>query len=521
MDAEARKPLVLNVNDSPSARYLVSRILKSIDCDVIEAEMGAEALRVAAAHRPDLVVLDIKLPDMSGYDVCRKLKSDPATASCAVLQTSATFVSSEGKARGLDSGADAYLTQPFESIELIAMVRSLLRLKKTEAEARERASALAVADRRKDEFLAMLAHELRNPLSAILVATNLLERGDVPPEDVKRFAGTMARQSRHLARLIDDLLDVSRITRDRIQLTKSIFDLAQVVRDVLDAERLIVERRHHRLQLDLPREPVYVEADVTRIEQVIVNLLSNALKYTEAGGRIHLSLGTEGEGTGREVVLRMRDTGIGIARENLGSVWDLFYQVDASLARSQSGLGIGLTMVRRLIEMHGGTVGVTSEGVGAGTEFSFRLPAVATPNARANDGGSSPELDERLSILLVDDNADSCELYRFAFEGEGHDVDAVYDGQEGIDRALAKRYDVAVVDIGLPVVDGYEVARRLRAELGERCPYLVALTGYGRPEDKARAKAAGFDVHRVKPLDVQELFRLIAQTRRDACALTG
>jgi CheY-like chemotaxis protein len=378
-----------------------------------------------------------------------------------------------------------------------------------EAQAAEaRATALAAADRQKDEFLAMLAHELRNPLSAILVATNLLERPEVTRDQITRFAGTIARQARHLGRLVDDLLDVSRITRDRIQLTKKPFDLKQMVENVLEASAPMVERRHHRLGLDLPDGPVFVEADSTRVEQVISNLLANALKYTEGGGRIAVSLQIEGTNGSRRAVFRMRDSGVGIAKEHLDSVWDLFYQVDQSLARTQSGLGVGLTLVRRLIEMHGGKVGVTSEGPGEGAEFWFDLPTVEEPERMSVVPQFPRKASRALRILIVDDNADSCDLYRLAFEQDGHHVDAAFDGQEGIDKALSAPYDIAVVDIGLPLLNGYEVAARLHQKLGPSCPFLIALTGYGGPEDKARAMAAGFAVHCVKPLDVREVTRL-------------
>jgi signal transduction histidine kinase len=506
--AETCAPLAVNVNDTPAARYLVSRILKSIGIEVVEAATGAEALEICEKRRPELVVLDIRLPDMTGYEVCRRIKDNPATSSIAILQTSATFVTGEGKARGLDSGAEAYLMQPFETVELIAMVRSLLRLKKTEQDAEARATALAVADRRKDEFLAMLAHELRNPLSAILVATNLLERPEVSRDQISRFSGTIARQARHLGRLVDDLLDVSRITRDRIQLTKKPFDLKLMVQNVLEASAPMLERRHHRLAVELPDRPLFVEADATRIEQVISNLLANAIKYTDSGGRITVSLEAVGLNGSSRAVVRVRDSGVGIAKENLESVWDLFYQVDQSLAPTQSGLGVGLTMVRRLVEMHGGKVGVRSEGLGAGAEVWFELPTVEEPERMSVVPQLPRKASRSLKILIVDDNTDSCELYRLAFQQDGHLVDAAFDGQAGIDKALAAHYDIAVVDIGLPVLNGYEVARRLQTKLGPACPFLIALTGYGRPEDRARAMTAGFAVHCVKPLDVREVTRL-------------
>ncbi|MBS2020480.1 MAG: response regulator [Deltaproteobacteria bacterium] len=497
---------ILNINDSASNRYYVSRVLKSAGWEVLEASTGGSGLELARAALPDVVVLDIKLPDMSGLEVCRMLRADPRTADMLVIQTSATFVTSEGKARGLKSGADQYLTQPFESVELIAMVTNLLRLREKEREANEKNAALVEADKRKDEFLAMLAHELRNPLSAISVAAALLEtKGDDPRTN--RIASTIQRQTRHLARLVDDLLDVSRITRGKIQLRAQPIDLATTVRRFVESDENALARKGD-LGLVVADEPMWIHGDPTRIDQILANLVGNAVRYTERGGRIVVSLTPGAHGDRKIVTLKVRDAGIGIAAENLTSVFDLFFQVDHSLARSQSGLGIGLTMVKRLVEMHGGSISVHSDGLGTGAEFRVELPAIAAPSAapqpRAPDGDRT-----RLSLLLVDDNVDSCELYRFAFEDEGHLVETANDGARGLELLLTKDYDVALVDIGLPGVDGYEIARRACAARAESRPVLIALTGYGREEDRQRALDAGFDAHLVKPIDVSELRRIV------------
>ena len=509
-----RRPLMLVVNDDPGARYMISRILRTADWDCEEAKTAFEALSKVEELMPDVVILDVKLPDLLGYEVCKRIKDGEKTRGISVLQTSATFVTPEGKARGLDSGADAYLTQPFEAIELVAMVRSLLRLKRTEAEARRHAALLVEADKRKDEFLAMLGHELRNPLSAILTASALIDRGEMNASEARRFNQTIHRQAQNLARLVDDLLDVSRITQGKIHLALDVVDLRSVVDAVLKSHRSEADKRHHRLHVSLGERPMFVKADVTRLEQIIGNLFSNALKYTANGGHIHVTLGERASETGPNVVFRMRDTGIGIAKENLGSIWDLFVQVDSTLARTESGLGIGLTMVRRLVEMHGGKVEVHSEGTGKGTEFSFELPLLAdakTPAVQREAAATGGPF----RILLVDDNVDSCELYQFAFQEHGHEVTCAHDGQEGIDRALAQPFDLAVVDIGLPTIDGYQVASTLRQQLGDACPYLIALTGYGRPEDKARALASGFDMHLVKPIDVATVETMFKRLGRD------
>lgn len=500
--------VILNVNDSASNRYYVSRVLRAAGWQVIEATTGAEGLERARSDRPDLVVLDIKLPDMSGLDVCRQLKHDPKTANILVIQTSATFVTSEGKARGLESGADQYLTQPFESIELVAMVRGLLRMHEKEAEAQAKADALTEADKRKDEFLAMLAHELRNPLSAIMTAHTLLEQQKLPSSGT-RLAATIGRQTRHLARLVDDLLDVSRITRGKIQLRNEPFDLGALVERFVAGEGAATTK-DHEITIEIDSDPMWIEGDVTRIEQVMANLLSNAVKYSSAESRIEVSLAPETRGEARIAVLRVRDNGVGIAPEDISSIFDLFFQVDPTLARSQAGLGIGLTMVKRLIEMHGGRVAVSSGGSGLGSEFRIELPLVA-PRRAAPSVEESAAAVAPLRVLLVDDNEDSCELLALAFENDGHEVMTAHDGGAGLAIALQDRFDVAVVDIGLPIVDGYEVARRIRAGQNGHTPVLLALTGYGRNEDRTRALEAGFDAHLVKPVDLGELHRTVAK----------
>ena len=507
-----RGPLIVVVNDTPSARYLLSRILRAAGWRVEEAETGLDGLRMVRDLSPDVVVLDVKLPDVLGYEICRRIKSDPATANTTVIQTSATFVTSEGKARGLDSGADAYLAQPFESVELIALVKSLLRLRRSETQALQRAEALGVADKRKDEFLAMLAHELRNPLSAVLVASSLLEEGGTA-EELSAIGRTIRRQTRHLARLVDDLLDVARVTSGKIQINTRAIDLGQLVDHVVTSQRATLAKQGLEIELSLPNEELFVEADATRIEQVVLNLLSNAAKYSEKGGRVEVALQV---GAGDEPLVRLsvRDHGVGLAAESVPALWDLFFQVDGSLARSKSGLGIGLTMVKRIVEMHGGEVGAASEGLGKGAEFWFELPRVAarTVDPESDTRGRSQK--RKLDILLVDDNVDSCELCAIAFRRAGHTATTAHDGQDGLDAAHAGTFDIAVVDIGLPTVDGYEVARRLRSELGARCPYLIALTGYGRVEDRARALEAGFDEHLVKPVDIDRIIQLLSEVRR-------
>ena len=620
---------VLNCNDDDAGRYLVTRLLEQAGYQVREATSGTEALALANLG-PSLVVLDVNLPDISGLEVCRRLKANPATASIPVLQTSATFISAERKVQGLESGADGYLTQPIEAPVLAATVRALLRarqaednvrqaavtwqttfdaiadgvavvdedgrilqanaallrlcgtpaqditgqlieeclrrafklsrlsvlagvlrsqvreslevpvgtrwyrvaadpvldpagtpvrrlvvtvsdvtdLKQLEAVQRERADELAEADRRKDEFLAMLAHELRNPLNAIATANSLQERVGAQDPQNMRLRAMITRQTRHLARLVDDLLEVSRITRGQIQLHKESADLRNALRQAIQSTLPQVEAKHQQLTMQLPPDPVYVNGDMLRLEQVLVNIIGNASKYSGTDG--HISVRCEVVPDGVEI--HVKDDGVGIPQEQISSIFDLFVQVDQSLARSVGGLGIGLTIARRLVELHGGRISAHSDGVGRGAEFVIALPVVeagAQPVIRTPRAAQGTNAHAR-HILLIEDNADSRELMRSLLESWGHRVSAAADGTAGLQRALEDPPAIAVIDVGLPGIDGYQVAQNLRSTEHGRDMLLVALTGYGRPEDRARALESGFDMHLVKPVQPEKLQAILA-----------
>jgi signal transduction histidine kinase/CheY-like chemotaxis protein len=356
------------------------------------------------------------------------------------------------------------------------------------------------ASRAKDEFLAMLGHELRNPLGAISNATRVLhEIGD----QATRLQDIIGRQTQHLARLLDDLLDVSRLTMGKIALSRRAVDLREVVRDSLGV--LEQEGKTDRHDVHVIAEPALVDGDPTRLEQIVRNLLDNALKYTPPGGRVNVTVSRDGE----EAVLRVTDTGAGIPAEVLPRIFDLFVQAERSLERSMGGLGLGLTLVKRLVELHGGSVSAWSAGPEQGSEFVIRLPilpdADGLPDPVALPVAAGPEL----RVLVVEDNRDAREGLRMLLEAWGHQVEEAEDGQRGLDLALGSRPDVALVDVGLPVLDGYQVAQAIRGAPGGERLLLVAVTGYGQPEDARRAREAGFDAHLVKPIDPDELRRLL------------
>lgn len=362
--------LVLNVNDHEGARYMISRMLERDGYTVVEAITGGDALEKARKLAPQLVVLDIKLPDVSGMEVCRQLKSDTATQSIKVLHTSAVFIAPEAKVQSLNSGADGYLSHPFEHEELIATVRSLLRLQEAEKKLRDTAFELQEANRRKNEFLATLAHELRNPLAPILNGLEIMKvtRGEGAAAASAR--DMMERQVRQMVRLIDDLMDLGRVSRGKIELRKQRMDIAVAVRSAVEISRPLIDRQGHALNVQID-EPLFVMADLTRLSQVFANLLNNAAKYTPRGGQISLRVQRDGQD---EAQVSVRDNGIGIPQAMLGQVFDIFTQVDHSLEKTQGGLGIGLSIARQLAELHGGRIEARSEGAGRGSEFNVWLP---------------------------------------------------------------------------------------------------------------------------------------------------
>ena len=371
---------------------------------------------------------------------------------------------------------------------------------------------LRESNRRKDEFLAMLAHELRNPLAPIRNALYLMKRGEFDPSSSEDVRSMMERQVEHFSRLIDDLMDVSRISTGKVELRMELVDLAKAVTRSVEVSRTLVEQKGHELSVDLPEAPILLDADPTRIEQVLDNLLTNAAKYTDPGGHIALAASREGD----SAVVRLRDDGIGIAPEKLPHIFDLFVQAERRLDRSQGGLGLGLSLVKSLVEMHGGGVTATSEGLGRGSEFVVRLPArPATMHDVAGVGRNGRPRAESIlpkyRILVVDDNVDSARSMAMVLKRLwGQDTEVAHDGLEAIEKAVEYRPEVILLDIGLPGMSGFEVAERLRGWAWAVRPLIVAMTGLGQEEDLRRSRESGFDHHLVKPVDLEALQKLIA-----------
>jgi signal transduction histidine kinase/ActR/RegA family two-component response regulator len=398
--------------------------------------------------------------------------------------------------------------RPFGDADEAALVtladHAAVAVEKARILAREHAARgeAEAASRGKDELLAMLGHELRNPLAAIANAMHVLDTGSPPPELARRAREIIARQNAHLVRLVDDLLDVARVTSGKIALVRRPIDLAPAVRHALASLTASGRTERHRIALDL--ETAWADVDETRFEQIVNNLVGNAIRFTPAAGAIEITL----RAAGGEAVLRVRDTGVGIAPGMLPRVFDLFTQGERGPDRGAGGLGLGLTLVRRIAELHGGRVEAASEGPGHGSTFTVYLPAVATPPAPVAPPEAAARNGAPRRILVVEDNDDAREMLHHLLRLAGHEVLEATDGPSGLEATLRARPDVALVDVGLPGFDGYELARRVRAT-GDSSIYLVALTGYGQPDDRRQAMESGFDAHLVKPVNPEALLAAI------------
>lgn len=533
-------------------------VARTMDSETMVGRLASVSLRDALAQRPEgwfrgttLEGTEVYTPYTrslrSGWTVAMGIPADAVNASAVEVGWifAAGIIAALLAAILLANGLSRRIARPIASLASSARaigrgepvhpptragvgeVREVSRvLERAAADVREREAALRAADRAKDEFLAMLGHELRNPLSALTSAAEILHiSGSAENGPARRAGEVIDRQVRHMTRLVDDLLDVSRVTTGKVKLELAPLDLAEAVRSVLDTLEAAGRLSEHDVEIDL--SPVWVEADRSRIEQIAANLIGNALKYTPGGGRIavrvHGASGDDGE-----AVLEVEDTGAGMSRDLAARVFESFVQGDSSLDRGAGGLGLGLTLVKSLVERHGGTVGARSEGPGRGSRFTVRLPAVEppTPTTGEPDEPAADEAVERSAhrIVLVEDNEDARETLTVALEFLGHEVLTAADGEAGLEMIRREHPDVAVIDIGLPRMNGFEVARRLRssspvldpdATNGDARIRLVALTGYSQEETRARAEAAGFDRSLTKPVGMQELARVIEDLLSD------
>jgi signal transduction histidine kinase len=534
---------ILLVDDEPSNLLALEAILQDLGHNLVCAQSGVEALRRLLVADFAVILLDVQMQDMDGFETAKMIRGREKSRQTPIIFLTAYETNRLSPEEAYALGAVDYLMKPLVPVILKAKVAGFVdlfqkteqvkqqaeqlrqmerrefsqklaeenaRLRDSEQRLRAAQEQLQEEARRKDEFLAMLAHELRNPLAPV---RNALQIMNMPGMDQKAFLlarEIMDRQIQHLVRLVDDLLDVSRIMRDRIELRKERLDLATVLARAVETVQPVIIEQGHELSVAPPDEPVFLEGDLVRLAQAINNLLLNAAKYTDKAGQIWLS-GAREDG---EAVIRVRDTGVGIDRELLPKIFELFVQSDRSLARSQGGLGIGLTLVKRIVEMHGGRIEATSPGPGKGSEFVIRVPALAADCHHEEKGPDRNEIRRAVCprrVLIVDDNMDAAESTAMLLRHLGHQVKLAHDGGAALDAVTYFEPHVALLDIGLPGMSGYDVARALRAREKNGGLVLVALTGYGREEDRIKSAEAGFTQHLVKPVDPMTLAKLLAE----------
>jgi signal transduction histidine kinase len=509
---------VLLVDDQPGKLLSYRAILEGIEANLISAHSAREALDCLLRNDCAVVIVDVCMPELDGFELAQMIREHPRFRRTAIIFVSGVALGELDRLRGYECGAVDYLPVPIVPeilrakvtafVDLHSKTHQLERLnQELETRVAERTQQLEEANRRKDEFLAVLAHELRNPLAAIRTASELVGRPDSPPATVDQAAGVIGRQTAHLGRLVDDLVDVSRITRGLIELKRERLKVSAVVFHALETSQPIVAERGHTLSISPIDEDLEVMGDLARLTQVLANILHNAAKFTPKGGVIELKAERDGD----DVVLHIVDNGTGISADALPRVFELFSHTDRRLDHASTGLGVGLALVRRLVDMHGGQVTAASEGPGHGTEVKVRLPLLEPlPKHEgltihpASTHGMPPR-----RILVVDDNVDAADALAMLLRLSGHDAVTAFDGVEALGVAQTFRPDVVLLDIGMPRLDGYGTARAMRAEPWGRDLKLVALTGWGQQKDRDRTVEAGFDAHLVKPVATEQLMEII------------
>jgi signal transduction histidine kinase len=519
-----RRVLILNCDDTVDMRYAKTRVLRQGGYEVVECDNGMDALQKTRELMPDLVLCDVQLPDMSGLEVCRRIKEDAVTGTIPVIQISATFVTKEHQREALKYGADIYLTEPLEPKELETVVSVLLRLARTEAGlrealARERAARAQAeeATQLKDEFLANLSHELRTPMNIIIGWSHLLRTGPLDDAQKQRATEAIERAARSQAQLIEDLLDVSRIVTGKFRLVMQDVDVGRVLQLAIDSLRLVAQAKQLTITLSREGEAARISGDPDRLQQVFWNLLSNAVKFTPSGGRVDVRL----KPTAEDVSITVTDTGIGIDPAFLPHVFERFRQADSTSTRQHAGMGLGLAIVRHVVELHRGAVSADSSGEGRGSVFTVTLPRLTKdqPALRQEDESVAAGLGLPLPpvrVLLVEDDPDAREVTAAGLTKSGFEVHAVSGAVKALELLDVWLPDVVVSDIGMPGMDGYEFIRLLRARPPERGGKVaaLALTAFAGLADAARAHSSGYQGHLAKPITPDALADAIRDVKR-------
>jgi signal transduction histidine kinase len=535
--AKAEKVSILLVDDQPQRLLSYEAILRGLGQNLVSARSGTEALELLMKGDFAVILLDVSMPGMDGFETAAMIHNHPRYERTPIIFVTGVHVSELDRLKGYKLGAVDYVSIPIVAdilrskvhvlVELHSQRRQLQELNVSLAAANEHLErtnttlqaektrelevlnhALQEANRHKDEFLAILAHELRNPLAPIRNAIDIMKRLPMQDASLVWSRDVIGRQAAHLTRLVDDLLDISRITHGTIKLNRDVITVKTIVDRALEAVQPAMQERRHELQVHLAEPGIIVNGDLIRLVQVLGNLLVNAAKYTPPEGRIGLDVRRNGS----VVEFRVSDSGIGISADSLPRLFNLFSRVSQPAGHAESGLGIGLALVRRLVELHDGKVSVRSDGENRGSEFLVTLPVLDVQEPAADeptraDGSAA----RRRRILVVDDNLDALNSIALLLEMAGHEVFEASGGVEGLELAGEKQPDTAILDIGMPVMNGFELARRIRAEAWGKPMHLIALSGWGQQEDKRRAREAGFDHHLVKPVSFEAVSDLISR----------
>jgi signal transduction histidine kinase len=505
----------LLVDDLEENLLSLEALLRREGVVMLKARSGIEALELLLRYDVALALLDVQMPGMDGFELAELMRDTERTRRVPIIFLTAGSADWQRRFRGYEAGAVDFLHKPIESDILRSKAEVFFELYRQRQqiacqrdELRRYTEALQENDRRKDEFLATLAHELRNPLAPIRNGLQLLRMAP-DGEHSEQVRGMMERQLTHMVRLIDDLLDISRISQGKIDLRTEEVTLQSIISNAVEASRPLIEASNHTLIFDVPDAPLWLDADMTRLSQVVSNLLNNAAKYTPEGGEIRLSVRV----SGLEATIAIHDNGLGIPPDMLPKVFDLFTQVDRTLKRSQGGLGIGLALVKRLVEMHNGSIEAQSGGLSKGSTFSFRLPLIAHESVEiaAEPVQEIPAQGAPLRVLVVDDNVPSAKTTGWMLEMIGHTPTLVHDGLEALKVAQEMKPDVILLDIGLPGMNGYDICRELRKDPEFRDTIMIAQTGWGQERDRQQAREAGFTHHLTKPTNFDDLAALLTK----------
>jgi len=530
---------ILMVDDQPAKLLTYEAILRPLGENLIQATSAREALEHLLRSDIGVILVDVVMPELDGFELASMIRQHPRFRQTAIIFVSAVHMTDFDRLRGFECGAVDYVPVPVvpelllarvavfvdlhrKTRQLEALNRNLEQLveeRTAELEAStaalvEREERLQHTDRRKDEFLALIGHELRNPLASIRNAAKILWEEKASDHDRQWGRQVIDRQVDHLARLVDDLLDASRITSGKLQLRQEPVEMSAIFAAAVEATQPMIDASGHQLTVTLPSEPIQLLADVVRLTQVLANLLNNSAKFTPRGGHIELTA----EPSGGYVLVRVKDDGIGIPLEDQERLFQMFYQSPRPSVTDETGLGIGLTLVRQLVELHGGSVRATSLGADRGSEFTVQLPLPTAGELHvpdAGDGAKEVRISPPRRVLVADDNRDAAESLALLLQLRGHQVRTAFDGSDAVAMAERGDLDVALLDIAMPLMNGYDAARRIRELPNAKGIVLIALTGWGQTEARARTREAGFDFHLTKPVDLVQLEELLARTAGD------